>query len=406
MTEEGKREESELRGPLGGETEGSLALETPQAPPRLSGLALASVILAGANVLLQLALHAGFLLSPRGLGGPYDVMWIEVLAAPLSLVLSPLAAVVGIIAFLQIRERPQVLRGRDLAIAGGVLGILTSTAGMGSFLLLLGAAVLLPVAAVGGVVYWLAKRRRRPPAESEQVVVAGEPVPCATRARARVSALAVASFVLGLLAFPTMGIAGALGVLVGIVALIQMSTSRGRLRGWGLALAGMVLSAGFCALAFVPMITTELAAARRGTCLSNLRTLAMNLQMYATDYDAFPSASRWADEVRDTTGVAGRFFVCPVAPDLACGYGYNAALGSLRPASVSDSSGLVSLFESDRGWNAAGGRELLPKEPRHFGGDNYGFADGHAKWDSRKTVLSGSDPYMQWEPRASSEGPR
>jgi hypothetical protein len=44
----------------------------------------------------------------------------------------------------------------------------------------------------------------------------------------------------------------------------------------------------------------------------------------------------------------------------------------------------VVVFESDAGKNAAGGPELLPDEPRHLGGDKYGFADGSARWLKRK----------------------
>jgi prepilin-type processing-associated H-X9-DG protein len=40
---------------------------------------------------------------------------------------------------------------------------------------------------------------------------------------------------------------------------------------------------------------------------------------------------------------------------------------------------IVTLFESQGGWNASGGPEQLLKHPRHLGGIVVGFADGHAE---------------------------
>jgi len=50
----------------------------------------------------------------------------------------------------------------------------------------------------------------------------------------------------------------------------------------------------------------------------------------------------------------------------------------------------VLIFESDAGWNAAGGAELLPDEPRHKRGDNYIFADGRVDWVPRKKLPDGT----------------
>jgi len=69
------------------------------------------------------------------------------------------------------------------------------------------------------------------------------------------------------------------------------------------------------------------------------------------------------------------------------------------------------VFESDKGWNAHGGKELLPHTPRHSGGDMYGFAGGHMedeggfdtspieKWYRRDEVINGTAGIF-WNPRA------
>lgn len=62
----------------------------------------------------------------------------------------------------------------------------------------------------------------------------------------------------------------------------------------------------------------------------------------------------------------------------------------------------VLVFESGSAVALAGGPELLPDEPRHFGGDNYGFADGSARWIRRKRLPDGTwakapDADVIWE---------
>ena len=54
------------------------------------------------------------------------------------------------------------------------------------------------------------------------------------------------------------------------------------------------------------------------------------------------------------------------------------------------------------GPRAHGGPELLPDEPRHYGGDNYGFADGHTVWLPRKKSPDGTwakepEAEVRWE---------
>ena len=50
------------------------------------------------------------------------------------------------------------------------------------------------------------------------------------------------------------------------------------------------------------------------------------------------------------------------------------------------------------------GAGLLPEEPRHLGGDNYGFADGSVKWLPRTKLPDGTwakEPdadWVIWEP--------
>lgn len=73
----------------------------------------------------------------------------------------------------------------------------------------------------------------------------GQPVNAAPVAAAPVqqtSGMAIASLVLGILGFCTGGITSLIGLILGIVSMAQISASKDKLRGSGLAIAGIVVS--------------------------------------------------------------------------------------------------------------------------------------------------------------------
>jgi len=227
---------------------------------------------------------------------------------------------------------------------------------------------------------------------------AGPPPSPPSPARARTSGMAIASFVLGIIGF--LGVTALLSVVLGIVALVQIGGSRGQLKGQGFAIAGMCL-AGFMVLAILPAIvlypvfSRARATARKAICLTNVKQVSLGLLMYTSDWnDICPNSANWCETVDEY--IKNRdALVCPDARNHDCGYAYNAALSDLHLSAVDDPADTVALFESDRGWNAAGGSELLPMEPRHLGGDNFGYLDGHATWVSRNPAadMPGGPPY-------------
>jgi hypothetical protein len=117
-------------------------------------------------------------------------------------------------------------------------------------------------------------------------------------------------------------------------------------------------------------------------CSENVRILVRAMQMYVAEWDdTFPVASKWSDSVRQYVTPAiqdlypspnmkyfeysGRPFVCPSAPGVRCGYAFNSELSGVKLSGVSDPQDTIVFFESDAGWNAAGGPDLLPSRPRH-----------------------------------------
>jgi len=124
----------------------------------------------------------------------------------------------------------------------------------------------------------------------------------------------------------------------------------------------------------------------RAVCISNVKNITLALQMYVADNDeVFPPAVEWCDTLREYIR-NDDVYRCPKAWELTCGFAYNVSLDALPLDAVAKPAATIAIFESDQGWNTSGGAELLPKEPRHLGGDNYGFADGHAAWVNRQMV--------------------
>jgi hypothetical protein len=130
-------------------------------------------------------------------------------------------------------------------------------------------------------------------------------------------------------------------------------------------------------------------------CLSNTKQLALALQMYVMyNNGAFPVADTWCDSLADYV-TNDDVFRCPSASDPSCGYAYNRALAGVQLSQIADPESVVAVFESDSGWNAAGGASLLPSAPRHLERDSYGCADGSAR-RVKRAELATVVPDLRW----------
>ena len=153
-----------------------------------------------------------------------------------------------------------------------------------------------------------------------------------------------------------------------------------------LVLFGLLFVFSILAAMLFPVFARARASAHKVTCLGNVKSLSLAIQMYLVDNDdGLLPTTNWCDALDPYVGNRDTY-VCPVAPDLPCGYALNASLVGASLADIYDPSQTVAIFESDRGWNAAGGPELLPEEPRHLGGYNFGYLDGHAAWVSEADI--------------------
>lgn len=103
--------------------------------------------------------------------------------------------------------------------------------------------------------------------------------------------------------------------------------------------------------------------------------------MYAQDHDeVLPPADKWQDEIWPYLKNE-QLFRCPAAPQLECGYAFNATLSKKPLGAIDDPAGTILFTESDQaGRNIAVDPAEKPNPARHNGGTNVAYTDGHCKW--------------------------
>ncbi|MHB0998839.1 MAG: DUF4190 domain-containing protein [Armatimonadota bacterium] len=216
----------------------------------------------------------------------------------------------------------------------------------------------------------------------------------------KTSTMAVVSLVLGILAFCTAGITGIFGLVLGIIALVQISRVPGSLKGTGLAVAGVITSAigiftmPIMAAILFPIFAKAREEARITNCLGNVKKISVAMLMYSTDYDDhFPAVGKWNDAVTDYN-VAVTGLRCPSDKTPGPSYAMNKLLSGASISNIVSPMNVPSVYDSIPGVNQAGGPELLPSPPRHLGSRYViGFADGHVL-----AVNQSEEMKLLWDP--------
>lgn len=227
----------------------------------------------------------------------------------------------------------------------------------------------------------------------------------------KISGLAIASLVLAIVGVVTcVGIVvlAPIGLILGIIAMVQIGRNPQALRGMGMAIAGVVIS-GIAILVIpilaaiaLPVLTQARGRAQQTACLSNVKQLSVAMAMYLDDYeDRFPQATNWNDVLQPYTRQllaskgGNKVWVCPSAKTEEPCYAMNGLLDSIQRRDVRWPADTVSIFESVPGKNRAGGKELLPSPPRHPVGRTVGYVDGHVRFVSDPATES-----LNWDPFA------
>ncbi len=239
----------------------------------------------------------------------------------------------------------------------------------------------------------------QPPPPEAPPVTPGE-IP--TSGPTKTSAMAILSLVLGVLGFCTFGLGGLIGVILGIVALVSINKSAGRLGGQGLAIGGIVVSgAGLIVgllLVAPAMLLPALGAARQGAVnamsMNSLRQVSVAATSYASDYnDYLPRSGDWVDLLDAYVEDVDALVSLPRSPEQGRAYAMNRLLDALRYADVSDPARTVLFYEAQFGSPLAGGPDLMPAEPRQARGFVIVFVDGHVE-----NVTPEELDTLVWEP--------
>ena len=133
----------------------------------------------------------------------------------------------------------------------------------------------------------------------------------------KVSGMAIAAMVLGILGIFTCGLTAIPAIILGIVSLVRIEKSGGSLTGRGFAIAGIVAPCVMLPLIallmgiMMPALARTRQVAFRMVCGTNLAGIGKAMQIYANDYDsAYPRSggkeSIWGRHIADWQ--AGKLF--------------------------------------------------------------------------------------------------
>ena len=198
--------------------------------------------------------------------------------------------------------------------------------------------------------------------------------------------LAMASLVLGILGIFPCGVCGVIGLPIGIAAMVKIGRSNGRLKGNGLAIAGISCSTvALVALVLqmiligllLPALSSARASAMQAKALSQARELALAATVYANDHDnRYPPADNWVQVLLDQGVINEQILVSPFAMEDGRAFAMNAKVGGVRVADIADPARTVLFFECAAQSPLAGGPELFPTRPRSQTGYAVVFANG------------------------------
>jgi prepilin-type processing-associated H-X9-DG protein len=239
------------------------------------------------------------------------------------------------------------------------------------------------------------------------------------RAESKTSGPAIAGLICGggavflaLSGIYTLGIGGAMGLLIGIVGLIfsivalrGIRRTPGQLTGRGLAIAGLATSIAAVVLGAVVTaimggimifaLTEARPEAEQVQCMNNVHQLGVAIAGYSADNKGrLPPPDSWPEAIKshldDETILAE-----PGAADQGRAYAMNAALAGKRMEDIRRPSQTVMIFECAPGAPPAGGADSLPPKPHHPRGYVIGFCDGHVE------VIAKNDlDRLIWDPKA------
>jgi type II secretory pathway pseudopilin PulG len=144
---------------------------------------------------------------------------------------------------------------------------------------------------------------------------------------------------------------------------------------------GAVVPVAVVAALVLPAIQNGRSKAREVQSMNNLKQLGVAIHAFHADNDQLPDAAKWSDALLPIVGNEKAVFIS---------YAFNKKLSGVKLDALREAARTVVFFESDLGWNGAGGIDDV-----FTLNDNYliGFADGHVE------RVSGEDlDKLNWTP--------
>lgn len=168
----------------------------------------------------------------------------------------------------------------------------------------------------------------------------------------RTSGKAIASFVLGLISLVCALFAGIPALVLGLLALSDISREPQRLKGRGLAIAGVALGSIGCVLGTVgvlialllPAVQAARTAARRAQSSNNLKLIGLALHNYNSSYNTFPPAVE--NDSSGQPGTSWRVKLLPFIDEQALYQGYQSTEPWNSPANQTAMKNVPSTFHS------------------------------------------------------------
>jgi hypothetical protein len=202
-------------------------------------------------------------------------------------------------------------------------------------------------------------------------------------AEPKTSGMAIASLVLGICGFVVCGIAGIVGLILGIVGLSSIRKSAGQLKGEGLAIAGIAVSS--VSIVLIPFLIALLMPAlsrvrnqgKTAVAMANAHQLSLAFTMYNNENNGrLPPSDEWLELMGPYIGNNQTILNSPFDPEAGRAWAMNP---HLRTAIIERAGKVVLFFECRFGSPPGGGPELLPEKPRGRRGYIFGFADYHVE---------------------------
>jgi hypothetical protein len=233
--------------------------------------------------------------------------------------------------------------------------------------------------------------------------------------RTKTEKLADGAFVFGIVSI-LCGVTALPAMVQATRALVLLRKTGGRKAIFSLAFSSCTL--GFAVFTVVSVFNAAQANADAINCVNNLSILGLAVRFCAGDNDdKYPRPDQWCDALLQyaadnkqkkdfrepngwgrallsTNGIS-RVFHCPASrKKLVCGYAFNRKFAGLRDDGGVPSDTVV-LFESDAGWNAAGGPEIAAMH--HGNSFHVALADG-----SVQKVRFEEIGQLRWNPATNS----